>query len=191
MGGGGELKLGAGMMLNFSVSGFPTPQWSRGCTTLGQPVVRRSMEDLANCKTRTHTSLLSRLSLLQTSPGTYLQVQVVGRHGNCRRVRAICIVSAFISKTMSLSIQYRYSCLFVCPSLPDCQSICLSACSSICLCQRPPSLSTAVFFFRPVDLCTTPPSTIHLPHLPRYLMHSWSTACICTHFVLHPFSINY
>lgn len=29
------------------------------------------------------TPLLSCLSLQQTSPGTYLQVQVVGRHGNC------------------------------------------------------------------------------------------------------------
>lgn len=94
------------------------------------------MEDMPNCKTRnTHIPLVP--PPLPPSPGTYLQLQVVGRHGNCRRVRAICIVSAFISKTMSLSIQYRSSCLFVCliVGLFVCPPPCLSASVKVC----PPS----------------------------------------------------
>ena len=112
------------------------------------------MEDLAkrgHTHTQTHNpSLLSRLppSSCRPSPGTYLQVQVVGRHGNCRRVRAICIVSAFISKTMSLSIQYRYSCLFARSSLPDCPPVfCPSACLSVSLLPSSSSAALLSLFF--------------------------------------------
>lgn len=153
--------------------------------------VGRYMEDMANCKTRTHTPLLSPPPLLprQTSHGTYLQVQVVGRHGNCWEwgLFALFLLSSpkpchYPYSTDTHVYLYAPPCLIVrlCVRPPACLS------ESIWLC-----LYSRLFLCCPVNLCTLYPTTIHSPHLPLYLVHSWITSCICNHFVLHPLSINY
>lgn len=127
------------------------PLWSCHSTTLGYLVC---MGDMPNCKTRTQTPFSLIPLPPPSSPGTYLQLQVVGRHGNCQRVRAICIVSAFISKTMPLSIQYRSLCLYACliVSLFFCPPAGLSVSVRVC----PPSWLLSSFQSSRSVFCTGP-----------------------------------
>lgn len=128
-----------------------------------------------------HTPLLSRLSLLQISPGTYLQVQVAGRHGN--------------------SWEWGLFALFLLSSLKPCHypystgtRVCkyASVCMIVSLFVRPPArlYASIRYLLSPLsvhfDPGTIPPSPIHFLHLLLYWVHSWSPACICAHFVLHP-----
>lgn len=84
-----------------------------------------------------HTQpLLSCLSLQQTSPGIYLQVQVVGCHGNSLEWGLFAL---FLLSSLKLC-HYQYSTgtrvYLPSPASPDCQSIYVSACLS-----SPPPLS--------------------------------------------------
>ena len=163
--------------------------------------MRRHTEDWENCKTkthtrahthththtRTHTHLLSHLSLLRTSPGTCLQVQVVGRHGNCWEWGLFAL---FLLSSLK-PCHYLYSTgTHVYLYAPAGLIVSLSLCQFISLCQGLPS-SPPGFSLQSTAVPSLHRWFIHLPHLPLYLLHNWSTTCICTYFVLHPFSINY
>lgn len=140
------------------------------------------MEDMPNCKIRTHAFLLSHLPLLHplglTSNFRWLVVMVTARVWG--------LFALFLLSSLK-PCHYPYS---TGPRVYWFVWLWLYLSVRLLVSLSLPFFLTAVFFSSLVDLCTTPSAPDHLQHLPLCLMHSWSTTYICAHFALHPFPSN-
>lgn len=186
LGGDKQLKLWAGLILTLSISSssvvslslklsFPVepPLHNTGLTCVQWGDTWRTWQTVKPG----HTRLPCPASpSCQTSPGTYLQVQVVGRHGNCREwgLFALFLLSSLKPCHYPYSTGTRV--YLYARSLPDCQSMCLSACLSICLCQSLPLLHDCSLLF---------PSSCSALFLYRRFIHHICLFIWCTAGVLH------